>query len=422
MKILGLFAACAFAILAMLIATSCGGSDDSPAEENGDDSLAQGKDGGPCYPNNTCDAGLACENDVCTVATTDDDVSDDDADVSNDDDVSDDDDDTVDDDSIDDDDSLPPDDDSMPPPDNDTTLPDDDDTTLPDDDDTTLSDDVTTVPGDDSTAPDDDTTLPDDDTTLLDDDSTIPDDDTTCTPNCAGKECGGDGCGGSCGTCGEHDACQEGACNCEPWCEHNQCGEDGCGGFCGECEEDIQCLDGIKPGVIFCAELCNGIDDDLNGEVDDIDVCLIGAILGGYHDFCSWTVPEKDGVITVDSLDYSYHIAESWVYVTVDSSLGYECDGTITIAGVVNFTIEISDVFSDCEAEVDLLEEGQWHDMNMLTTDKVDAEYNCDGLQLNRVELTDILVRGGVLCPGFRESMLEIVKDELTGFSVDCRN
>jgi prepilin-type N-terminal cleavage/methylation domain-containing protein len=33
-----------------------------------------------------------------------------------------------------------------------------------------------------------------------------------CTPNCSGKNCGDDGCGGSCGTCTSSDTCVEGVC------------------------------------------------------------------------------------------------------------------------------------------------------------------------------------------------------------------
>jgi hypothetical protein len=35
---------------------------------------------------------------------------------------------------------------------------------------------------------------------------------TNCTPDCAGKECGDDGCGGSCGMCAEGESCQDGQC------------------------------------------------------------------------------------------------------------------------------------------------------------------------------------------------------------------
>ncbi|NMB74068.1 MAG: hypothetical protein GYA21_02940 [Myxococcales bacterium] len=59
----------------------------------------------------------------------------------------------------------------------------------------------------------------------------------TCTPQCTGKECGPDGCGGSCGTCPANQTCDNaGQCiGCTPQCQGKQCGPDGCGGECGTC-------------------------------------------------------------------------------------------------------------------------------------------------------------------------------------------
>src|ERR1019366_3368205 len=52
--------------------------------------------------------------------------------------------------------------------------------------------------------------------------------------SCAGKMCGTDGCGSSCGTC-EAGACSpNGICNCTPSCTGLQCGPDPlCGDSCG---------------------------------------------------------------------------------------------------------------------------------------------------------------------------------------------
>ena len=68
-----------------------------------------------------------------------------------------------------------------------------------------------------------------------------------CTPDCAGKECGSDGCGGSCGVCPANKP----YCNmafqceaCEPDCEGKTCGGDGCGGSCGACPVGWACLSG----------------------------------------------------------------------------------------------------------------------------------------------------------------------------------
>ena len=60
--------------------------------------------------------------------------------------------------------------------------------------------------------------------------------DCACEPACAGKECGSDGCGGSCGTCPTGNSCQMGQC--------------------------LICADGTP-------DLPNGLDDDCDGKVDE---------------------------------------------------------------------------------------------------------------------------------------------------------
>ncbi len=60
-----------------------------------------------------------------------------------------------------------------------------------------------------------------------------------CFPSCVGKECGNDGCGGSCGTC-ETWCSEEGFC-CVPDCTDKECGDDGCGGSCGSCNDKKYC-------------------------------------------------------------------------------------------------------------------------------------------------------------------------------------
>ncbi len=58
-----------------------------------------------------------------------------------------------------------------------------------------------------------------------------------CRPQCDGKTCGPDGCGGSCGTCGAQEVCDGGTCLCTPDCGTKVCGGDGCGGSCGSCSD-----------------------------------------------------------------------------------------------------------------------------------------------------------------------------------------
>lgn len=88
-----------------------------------------------------------------------------------------------------------------------------------------------------------------------------------CTPSCEGRACGDDGCGSSCGECveprlcdGQACACPEGRADCagtccapgqccaaglciSPYCDPGwQCGGDGCGGSCGGCAAHLTCL------------------------------------------------------------------------------------------------------------------------------------------------------------------------------------
>ncbi|MFH1530861.1 MAG: hypothetical protein ABIK09_09040 [Pseudomonadota bacterium] len=97
-----------------------------------------------------------------------------------------------------------------------------------------------------------------------------------CEPDCAGVDCGDDGCGGSCGTCDPGFTCEDGACEvCTPACDGLECGDDGCGGVCGECILGSGCADGVcvvLPGAFGfpCASNgdCNSgwcIDDSVDG-------------------------------------------------------------------------------------------------------------------------------------------------------------
>ena len=66
-----------------------------------------------------------------------------------------------------------------------------------------------------------------------------------CIPNCAGKACGDDGCGGTCGSCPKGEGCENGQCaksvECTPECTGKVCGSDGCGGACGACAPGQSC-------------------------------------------------------------------------------------------------------------------------------------------------------------------------------------
>ena len=71
-----------------------------------------------------------------------------------------------------------------------------------------------------------------------------------CSPSCSGRECGTDGCGGSCGSCSGADTCSAGRCTCTPDCGGTECGPDGCRGSCGTCSTGEKCVSGQCKEVV----------------------------------------------------------------------------------------------------------------------------------------------------------------------------
>ncbi len=91
-----------------------------------------------------------------------------------------------------------------------------------------------------------------------------------CAPDCGDRECGDDGCGGSCGECPDGAPCEGGVCACVPWCVDMECGDDGCGGSCGTCPPGFHCDD----GDCVCEPQCGGKDcgpDGCGGSCGECD-------------------------------------------------------------------------------------------------------------------------------------------------------
>jgi hypothetical protein len=90
-----------------------------------------------------------------------------------------------------------------------------------------------------------------------------------CVPQCAGKTCGDDGCGGKCApnACPAGTSCQSGTCKCVPQCAGKTCGDDGCGGRCepDSCPADTSCQSGTCKCVPQCAGKTCG-DDGCGGK------------------------------------------------------------------------------------------------------------------------------------------------------------
>lgn len=95
------------------------------------------------------------------------------------------------------------------------------------------------------------------DTASADPDGLVPRE-CPCTPQCDGKACGPDGCGGNCGQCAPNDVCNDqGTCDCVPNCTDRECGSDGCGGDCGSCPSTFQ-WSCSNEGQCVCEPYCTG--------------------------------------------------------------------------------------------------------------------------------------------------------------------
>ncbi len=117
--------------------------------------------------------------------------------------------------------------------------------------------------------------------------------DFVCLPDCAGKTCGDNGCGGVCGKCftpegGQDDSlCTDVGTCCVPACAGKNCGDNSCGGLCGECNEGVECLNGQCADTCIpdcagkdcgddgCAGICGNCLDK-SGAINN-DLCVEGA-------------------------------------------------------------------------------------------------------------------------------------------------
>ena len=226
-----------------------------------------GTEGGPCYPNGTCNSGLECLSNLCvnlwntldvvdTVETPDDSLQQSDAkspDIASD--------------------------------------------NQPIEDDGGLSD--LELP--DTSAKDDGDNLSSEEGDIASDTDVGPE---TCEPSCVSKECGDDGCGNVCGSCGTNEKCGlDGQCSCvadsveckNVCCDVGQvcfeeacctsdcidkvCGDDGCGGSCGGCEDQFQCQDGTCVYQPDCGNTTCDTDLDEDCESCPLDCgCMDGDV------------------------------------------------------------------------------------------------------------------------------------------------
>ena len=151
-----------------------------------------------------------------------------------------------------------------------------------------------------------------------------------CTPECAGKECGPDACGGSCGKCtGQQEVCLAGLCTCQPKCAGLACGPDGCGGVCGEC---AGAQDACVAGACICQPDCqdkvcgpDGCAGNCGQCLGSQDSCVDGACV------CQPACENK--LCGPDGCDGACGSCDDGLWCTEDSCLDGACSENIGATG-----------------------------------------------------------------------------------------
>lgn len=155
-----------------------------------------------------------------------------------------------------------------------------------------------------------------------------------CTTHCTNRDCGEDGCGGSCGECsGATPDCMMGVCSCKPDCEEEEkvCGSDGCGGSCGDCKVGEMCSYGTcAPVCPVGGKRCKGltaVEECRQAEDGSLSWVLAETCVGG---FCKENVCV--GACELNVKDYSYLGCDYWA-VDLDN---YEKGETLPVGLVVS--------------------------------------------------------------------------------------
>lgn len=149
--------------------------------------------------------------------------------------------------------------------------------------------------------------------------------DVECIPDCQGKQCGDDGCGGSCGSCTGQTICQNEQCVCQPDCEGKQCGDDGCGGSCGSCPSGQICNNTTDQcETEQCTPDCTG---KLCGEDNGCEGKCTGCPSGETCNMTTWQCESEivGDIYDITSQDGGYDgIVDIWDLMMVINNYGWK--------------------------------------------------------------------------------------------------
>ena len=147
--------------------------------------------------------------------------------------------------------------------------------------------------------------------------------DGPCVPQCAGKVCGSDGCQGTCGTCGGDSVCVDGAC-CTPDCSGAVCGSDGCGGSCGSCASGETCESGAcVPGT--CQPACAGKECGSDGCQGTCGQCEAGEVCEA-----GLCVPEGAAAVTVTNVSPAFGFDDRSTDISI-AGTGFQAGVTVRL-------------------------------------------------------------------------------------------
>ncbi|MFH1530366.1 MAG: hypothetical protein ABIK09_06475 [Pseudomonadota bacterium] len=145
-----------------------------------------------------------------------------------------------------------------------------------------------------------------------------------CLPSCDGRECGDDGCGGSCGECEDGAECNAAGRCVVCSCADKECGDDGCGGSCGECGPGTRCDEEGRCEACSCDGLSCG-DDGCGGSCGE---CSYGSYQYCVTNDC-WEITSapEGGCCVGDWLGVLYQDADRRWHTRVDdcAALGLHC-------------------------------------------------------------------------------------------------
>jgi hypothetical protein len=178
-----------------------------------------------------------------------------------------------------------------------------------------------------------------------------------CAPQCEGKQCGPDGCGGACGWCPGTQSCHDGKCidvqGCYPQCTAKMVGEDdGCGGVCSGSGMSI----GLKPGGAQDAGYFKKLVMD--GEIPDPDLLPVEGWLNE-HD-TPLPPPDTSKLLTLHAfLGLFYDPQEAEPVITMQLGMNSGLDPKVIEEGTFNLSIVLDKSGSMSESgKIEFAKEG----------------------------------------------------------------